>query len=1248
MKAKPLEKAWKWLGNLCFRHFLRIPRLLATALFTVTVTLPAYGLQLDASSGHSLLVRDDGSLWVWGDNFYGQFGDGSTIGRSSPVKTLTSVKATSGGLYHTLALKTDGTLWVWGRNADGQLGTGNTDDRTLPIQITSSVKAIAAGALHSLVLKNDGTLWVTGDNSLGQLGDGGTTNRSALAQIMTGVAAIGSGDYHSLAVKTDGTLWTWGANEGGQLGNNSKTNRNTPVQVATGVRDASGGRYHSLAVKTDNTLWAWGFNGNGQLGNGTLNELLTPTQIISGIQRAQAGGYFSLAHKADGGLWGWGYNGYGALGDGSATDRTTPTLIATSVVTFAAGSRHSLVAKSDGQILATGDNGTGQLGDGSTVNRSLPVYPLTSVQQTSAGGYHTLAVRNDGTLWAWGSNLYGQLGNGGSDSLATPTQIMTGAKSAAAGLRFSLAVKTDGTLWSWGENTYGQLGDGSTSHRSTPSQILTGVQSAAAGGYQAFALKNDGTLWAWGDNNYGQLGNGTTQSRTTPTQVMSGVIAISSGGLFALALKTDGTLWAWGYNADGQIGDNTTTNRSSPVQIMTGVQSASAGWRHALALKSDGSLWAWGSNYQGRLGDGTTTDRRTPIKILESVQYMAAGTGTSVAQKTDKTIWIWGSNSTQIVGPGAANQENSPRRSLFIDNLRNLSIGTWHAAGLTASGAVAVWGNNYGGILGVSTRLRSASFIPVLDPLYLLPGSLMVAEYYNPSIPNGAGKVGVGHYFVTGGPGEQTGIESGAAGPGWSTTGRTFAAWNSVGSAPAGAVGVCRFYAREPNSHFYTGSASECQTLKNMNPTNNPALGWAYEGIAFYSMLPGSAGCSSGYFPVFRSYNNRYGLPTDNDGNHRITPSYNDHWRLTTFYGYIDEGVGFCSPVSSRAGGDLHASYAYPGSSAPSGGPVSATFVYSNNGLGSSDGGKVYASLPTEVSNWTISCTSRGGAACPASTYLTPSELRSGRPISPWPPGGGITITVRGTAPQVTTGNDVTLHFGATVIPQSGYPDSVIANNTPVAAQTVVKAPNVCNYVVSPTAISIAGAAQAPKVTIDVGAGCAWTAQSAVNWIGVSAGAASGQSASGNGTGSLTISVSQNTGTAERSSTLTVAGKQVTVNQAGATAQPAANCAGLKLQRTGDQVSSGWSTGSILLGVTADASCQWQALAQVPWITVISGGSGQGSGTLSYRVDENPGEQLRTGKIAVGSAPHTQSFTVSQFGTSDGPGGADGGGDGGE
>jgi hypothetical protein len=163
-----------------------------------------------------------------------------------------------------------------------------------------------------------------------------------------------------------------------------------------------------------------------------------------------------------------------------------------------------------------------------------------------------------------------------------------------------------------------------------------------------------------------------------------------------------------------------------------------------------------------------------------------------------------------------------------------------------------------------------------------------VTEYYQEDLD---------HYFVTA-SGDEVDLLDGGGQGGWKRTGQSFHAWLSRDDAPGNAQPVCRFYAAGPNSHFYTGNADECAYLKALEQSQRADaaasgqrfLGWGFENIAFYALLPVNGQCPSGTTPVYRAYNNR---AAQDDSNHRFT--IDPLQRAAMTMGWVDEGAAFCS-----------------------------------------------------------------------------------------------------------------------------------------------------------------------------------------------------------------------------------------------------------------------------------------------------------------------------------------------------------------
>jgi alpha-tubulin suppressor-like RCC1 family protein len=193
-----------------------------------------------ASRGHNLALKSDGTVWAWGRNDLGQLGDGTNQERFTPVQVLgpdgsnpltdiTMIAA--GGFYggNSAAVRNDGTLFLWGDNDNGQLGDGSDAGRLLPGAVTGldSVKAVAVGGQHVIALKLDGTVWAWGYNNDYQLGFGSGDDQYRPVQVpeLAGIRIIYAGGTHNVAIGEDRKVWIWGDDSSGQLGDGTMASR---------------------------------------------------------------------------------------------------------------------------------------------------------------------------------------------------------------------------------------------------------------------------------------------------------------------------------------------------------------------------------------------------------------------------------------------------------------------------------------------------------------------------------------------------------------------------------------------------------------------------------------------------------------------------------------------------------------------------------------------------------------------------------------------------------------------------------------------------------------------------------------------------------------------------------------------------------------------------------------------------------------------------------------------------------------
>ena len=690
--------------------------------------LPLDIRQLAAGDRHVLALLSDGRLMAWGENAYGQLGDGTYENRCSPVQVQGLpgvVVAVAARGKQSLAMLADGRVFQWGGQTARQKAPGEVPG-------IGDAVALAAGQGHALALLSNGHILAWGDNAYGQLGDGTTTSRAQPVEVagVTDAVAVAAGDLHSLAVLSDGTVRAWGRNCWGQLGDGTRTDRKLPVQVAglAGVRAVAGGGAHSLAVLSDGRLYSWGYNQRGELGIGTAGASDSECQYRSSPVRvlgianavgASAGAEHSLAVLADGVVLAWGWNMYGQLGDGSFVDRPSPVGISglQGVRVAAASEWTSYFLLGDGRVLACGSNVLGMMGQGAPEYRVAPVYVpgVERARQVAASSDHSLVLLTDGHVLACGSNSAGQIGDGAQVRLRprlVPVAGLSGvvavAVSSSTGSAHSVALLGDGRVLTWGGGAFGQLGATSSVTRSETPVPVWGITSAvavASGNMHNLALLSDGRVMAWGHNAYGQLGDGTTQNRFAPVEVagVSGAVAIGTSENASYALLADGRVLAWGKNDEGQLGDGSTQNRSTPAEVggLPAIQRLWAGGGSCFAQASDGRVFAWGRNGYWQLRDGTSENRLTPVEIpsLKDAQCIHAGAYSTRALLGDGRFVAWGSNLKGQLGTGTL-YDSLSLVVVQVPAAPTQVSGTTSFLAVMPDGRLMAWGDNSQGALG--------------------------------------------------------------------------------------------------------------------------------------------------------------------------------------------------------------------------------------------------------------------------------------------------------------------------------------------------------------------------------------------------------------------------------------------------------------------------------------------------------------------------------------------------------------------
>ncbi len=399
----------------------------------------------------SCAMLSDGRTQCWGSNGFGELGDGTTVARNVPASVSDlanfSVVETAPGGRHTCARRATGSVLCWGNNTYGELGDGTVAGHTTPVGVSGVVDArgVAPGGYHSCAVRSNGTVVCWGRNNLGQIGDGTSgTDRLVPTPVLTitNAVQVTAGVAHSCALLSTGTVMCWGGDYASQIGDGpGNTPKTAPVAVL-GLSDAvevRAGAHYTCARRANGTVLCWGENRAGQIGDGTTTEAASP-QAVATIDDAlgvDAGDAHSCVLRASGAMACWGSNDWGQIGDnGPVSSRLVPSTVVglTDVVEFAVGWAHTCARRATGTLACWGSNFTGELGDGTNSPRPTPraVSGITGALSIAAGGDVSGSVgagvacarMTDGTVRCWGNNSEGQLGDGTNNSRNVPVTVI--------------------------------------------------------------------------------------------------------------------------------------------------------------------------------------------------------------------------------------------------------------------------------------------------------------------------------------------------------------------------------------------------------------------------------------------------------------------------------------------------------------------------------------------------------------------------------------------------------------------------------------------------------------------------------------------------------------------------------------------------------------------------------------------------------------------------------------------------------
>ena len=708
-----------------------------------------------AGSNYFVALKQDGTVWTWGNNGNGQLGQGDTGNRWEPTQVkineeyVTDAIDVAAGANHTMILRSDGSVWACGNGADYRLGDGTNVQKTYFVRVKNSdeegdyvrnVIAIAAGSGSSYLLKADGTVWAYGLNASGQLGAGHTSVLAYPEQMlyMTNAVAVSAGYNHAVVLGADGRVWGTGLNTNGQLGLGDKTNRtvldrmyDTDEKYLTNVSEICASGHHTIILKKDGTAYSTGYNNVGQLGDGTTNvktiigPILKDENVpVTGVTHLVSGGYSTYLIKKTTGMYTIGANKHAQLftrSDGNRAyaeevDVEGKKIFCAAVTKLDNYNQTGAVVDTDGMVYTVGYNAEGQMGNGTSEtlwdpwcisNKQLQAEPEI-INLKNSGDKQKIECR--GVL---GFNLL-------KDSLGDLTYIYESVDTSVAKMNDNQGNVEAVGLGTTFVRIYNAQNDIYTTVRVNVNGEYGSVQPKIVAGLNHFvALKADGTVWVWGGNEKGELGLGDNYNRTEPTQVeineeyVTDAIDVAAGNEYTLILRKDGSVWATGYNSDYQLGDGTNVAKNRFIRVrasgedndyLTDVVDIETTATSSYAIKKDGGVWAWGYNRYGQLGMGHTSTLGYPERMnkVENIVQISGGENFIVMVAADGSVCGTGLNTSGQLGIWNANNQIWPQQMLDADGeiLRGVKeVATNNASTFILKEDGTVWAtgqNNYG------------------------------------------------------------------------------------------------------------------------------------------------------------------------------------------------------------------------------------------------------------------------------------------------------------------------------------------------------------------------------------------------------------------------------------------------------------------------------------------------------------------------------------------------------------------------
>jgi alpha-tubulin suppressor-like RCC1 family protein len=657
--------------------------------------------------GHWCYIDQEKNLWCWGDNDFGQLGDGTTLDRDWPrqVEPHRRWQAISLGIDYSCAIDVAGHLWCWGNNARGQLGDGTTTDKpvSVPIAESNTWQSISTGA-GTCGIDTSGELWCWGYMAQELNGGWGDFYRQMKPLKI-------EGDTRWQAIKNNNVERFVGLDTAGHLRSWSEIDSTAfaHLEYMPGLLDK---RWKTLPNENGvfcgldqfSEAWCYAYPSKNQelcLGRARDPNDKLPVKVKANVhwQALKIVDNRLCGIDLGGKLWCCQDERFHLLKEAKETEQS----------------------QFDRALLWQGEMWRISHQADEKIKELKRLQWFAQWQAISVGESHACGIEQRGKGWCWGGNMDGQLGHGTFKSSPTPGRIEGEHqwRTLACGATSTCGLDVNGGLWCWGGNR------NKIKVNSTPQRILPNLQWQDLWFKDArfWALDLSKKLWSCdaeqplphrfaedkSQNPWAKEGplRPEVLDKTWPSYWQQRQWKALAKSDYACGIETQGRLSCWGNYFSSTIdpasrGESLTPD---PVRFWTKWKRYAEGGRHQCAIDEEQHLWCWGKNKRGQLGTGVKFE---PLRLMHERTWLevAAGETHSCAIDATNKLWCTGDNQQGQLG---INAKDKPYQDQFSavsssQSFTRLAAGEAHTCAIDAQGKLWCWGQNTWGQCGDGQR----------------------------------------------------------------------------------------------------------------------------------------------------------------------------------------------------------------------------------------------------------------------------------------------------------------------------------------------------------------------------------------------------------------------------------------------------------------------------------------------------------------------------------------------------------------